>query len=101
MPSEAAHPMVPPSASRHSPGGRGPSASPSIIHASLRRPAGTWPRGSGFARRDKAPTPDSSFSELRLDFPEEHKGLLFLAQCRKLDLLLMKGRETISRIKSG
>lgn len=96
MPSAAAYPLrwMPCGSSpplRHSPGGWEPSASPSIIHASLQLPVGTGPRGPGFARKDKAPTPDSPSSESHLDFPKAHKDLLFLAR-RELDLLLMKGR---------
>lgn len=60
------------------------------------------PRGPGVARKDKAPTPDSSPSESHLDSPKAHKGLLSLAPGgRGLGLLLVKGRGAISRITAG
>lgn len=70
MPSDTAGPL------RFRAGGWESRASPSIIHACLRLPAGTGPTGPSSARKDKVPTPGSAASELRLAFPRAHKGLL-------------------------
>lgn len=70
---------------------------PFIIHVSVCQQA-PGPEGPRFARKDKAWTPDSSSFALHLSFPEEHDGLLFLAERGRQDCPLLKGRPAVSRI---